>query len=224
MRKSRLLAALAACVLAIGLIGGFGVAQQPGRPAMRPTVRGGPTIALLDVPYIFKNHTRFKAMMNDMKADVERAELQMKADRDAIQKLAEQMKEYRKGTPEYKELAEVITKRQADLSIKIRLQKDEFLQREAKTYYNVYQEIHQEVDYYAAANGITMVLRFNGDPADLGRPETVIRTINKQVVWYTKDQDVTPVILDRLNQRAFNPSSTAPHGPARRPGQGVSFN
>ena len=164
--------------------------------------------------------------MNDMKADVGRAETQVKAEREALRKLVERLKEFRKGTPDYKALAEEITKRQADISVKIRLQKEEFLQREAKIYYNVYQEILQEVDYYAAANGVTLVLRFNGDPADITEPETIIRDINKQVIWYTKNRDITPVVLDRLNQRAYHPGPATPSGTTpvgTRPGHGVQY-
>lgn len=226
MKKSHLLAALAASVVSMGLLGALGVAQQPLRTAMRPAGRGVPPIALLDVSYIFKNHTRFKAMMNDMKTDVGCAEAQVKAERQAVQKLAERLGEFRKGTPDYKALAEEITKRQANISVKIRLQKDEFLQQEAKIYHNVYQEILQEVDYYAAANGITLVLRFNGEPADVTVPETIIRDINKQVIWYTKDRDVTPMILDRLNQRGFRPAPASPGGTTpvgTRPGHGVPY-
>ncbi len=143
---------------------------------------------------------------------VERAEGVLKQEREAMQKLAERLASFNKGTPDYKALAEEITKREADLTIKVRMQ---FFQREAKIYHTVYQEILQEVDYYAAAAGINLVLRFNGDPADLNQPETVIRDINKQVVWYAKDRDITPVILDRLNQRAYrNPGAAAPGAPA----------
>jgi len=226
VRKSQFLAALAGCILSMSLVGFYAsretAAQQPGRTARRPQ-HGGPAIALLDVSYVFKNHTRFKAMMADMKADVQRAEARVRSERDAIRKLAERLKDFRKGTPDYKALEEELVKRQADLAAGVQLEKKEFLQREAKIYYNVYQEVLQEVDYYAAANGIAMVLRFNGNPVDQEKPEDVLRHINKPVIWYAKNYDITPVVLGRINDRAFNPSSTAPHGPARRPGAGVPF-
>lgn len=225
MRKPHLLAVLAACVLAVGLIAAYGIAQQPGR---QPMVQAAPAIALLDVPAIFKQHTRFKAMMNDMKADAQRDETQMKAEREAQRRLVELLQQYRKGTPEYKDRAAEITKRQADLSVKIRLHNDDYRTREAKIFHTVYQEILQEVDYYCLNNGISMVLKFSGATADVEQPESVVPYINRSVVWHTNNHDITPVILHRLNQRAFRPSApTNPGGGTTpigtRPPPGVTF-
>ncbi len=232
MRKSCLSAILAASVVLTGLTDIDGLAQNPAQnPARRataPAMRGAPSIALLDVPYIFKNHVRFKAMMNDMKADAARAETQMKAERTAIARLTEKVKGYRKGSPEYKGMAEDVTRRGADLSLKIRLHNDEFREREAGIFFTIYQEIRQQVDYYAANNGITLVLRFNGEPADVNQPESILREINKQVVWYTRDRDITKVILDTLNARGGyrQPGPGTPGGGTARPPrapQGVQY-
>ena len=92
MKKSHLWAVLAAVLLS-SYLSSAALAQAPARPA------GGPSIALLDVSYIFKNHARFKGMMEDMKADVERAENQVKAERDAITKLNERCRSSAREPP-----------------------------------------------------------------------------------------------------------------------------
>ena len=214
MKKSRRWAVLAAAVLSLGYLFSLAVAQGPVRPA------AGPSIGLLDVSYVFKNHVRFKGRMEEMKGDVERAEAQVKRDRDAINKLAERLQEFRKGTPDYKQLEEELAKRQADLSVAVQLHKNEFLQREAKIYHDVYQEIWQATDYYSNKNGIDMVLRFNGDLPDVDKPETILAWINKPVVYYQKQLDITPAILQELNRTAVN-SGPARAAPAR---PGVPFN
>jgi Skp family chaperone for outer membrane proteins len=201
-------AALAAALLVSSYLLSAASAQGPAQPSGRPTV------ALLDVSYIFKNHARFKGMMEDMKADVERAEAQVKSERDAINKLGERLQEFRKGTPDYKQMEEELAKRQADLSVQVTLQKNEFLQREAKIYHNVYQEIWQATDYYCKQNGVDMVLRFNGDPVDVERPDSVLSFINKPVVWYQKQLDITPAILQELNRTAIAPAANRA-GPSR---------
>jgi Skp family chaperone for outer membrane proteins len=213
VKKSHRWAVLAAVVLSLSYLISLAVAQGPARSA------AGPTIALLDVSYIFKNHARFKGMMEDMKADVERAEAHVKSERETINKLVERLQEFRKGTPDYKQMEEDLAKRQADLAVRVNLQKGDFLQREAKIYHNVYQEIWQAADYYTKQNGIDMVLRFNGDPVDVERPDSVLTWINKPVVCYQKQLDITPAILQELNRTAVNPGPAAV--PAR---QGVPFN
>jgi Skp family chaperone for outer membrane proteins len=188
-------------------------------PAVQPT--SGPRLALLDVSRIFKSHQRFKGMMEDMKADVERAEAQVKAERENITKLAERLQQFHKGTVEYNELERELAKRQADLAVQVQLQKNEFLQREAKIYHNVYQEIWQATDYFCKTNRIDMVLKYSGDAVDPDKPETVLAFINKPVVWYDRGLDITDQILGELNRTAINPGPANNRGPAR---PGVPFN
>ena len=203
VRKTHLLAILALTVLSTSLLGSSALAQMARQPA-RTGVAGASPLALIDVAYIFKKHPRFKQMMDDMKADVERAETAVKNERESIRMLAERLEQYHKGSPDYKAIEEDIAKRQADMAVRVQMQKREFLQREAKIYHAVYQEIQQEVEYYAASNNISLVLRFNGDAADVENPQEVLRDINKPVVYYGRHLDITPIVLKSLESRSFS--------------------
>ena len=226
MRKSHLLAALAAGVvvaaslLSMTLSGSGAAAQSPVRPALRPQP-APPAIALLDVSHIFKKHARLKAMMDEMKQEVSRAEAWVKNENDALTKLKERLRDFRPGSPEYKSLEETVAKRHSELAVRIQQQKREFLQREAKIYHNVYQEIQQEANYYCAAKGVAVVLRLTREPAEVDDPNSVLARINKAVVTYDKNLDITDLILSQLNRRPVggNPN---PIGSRQRPG--VPFN
>jgi Skp family chaperone for outer membrane proteins len=219
VKKSPRWAVTAAVVLSLSYLSCLAQAQGPvGVPSGQAT--GAARLALLDVGRIFKNHARFKGMMEAMKADVERAEKQVKTERDEINKLGEKLHEFHNGTIEYKQLEEELAKRQADLAVKVQLQKNEFLQREAKIYHNVYQEILQVTDYFAKQNRIDMVLRFNGEEVDVERPDSVLSFINKPVVWYDRGLDITNDILQNLNRGAVNPGPANNATPMR---QGVPF-
>lgn len=217
MNKSLRWAALAA-VMALSYLTSLVFAQAPTAQGM-----AGPRLALLDVSRIFKNHQRFKGMMEDMKADVERAEAQVKTERETITKLAERLQEFRKGTPDYKQMEEELAKRQADLAVQVQLQKNEFLQREAKIYHSVYQEIWQATDYFCKQNKIDMVLRFNGEQVDVDRPDSVLTFINKPVVWYDRGLDITDPILQDLNRTAINPAQANRQGQGQGARPGVPF-
>lgn len=226
MRKSHLLVALAAgfavgaSLFWMALSGPDAAAQSPARAAARPAVTPS-GIALLDVGYIFKNHTRFKAMMDEVKADVSRAEAWAKSEREAITKLAERLKDFRQGSPEYKSLEEQLTKRQAERALKIQQKKREFDQHAARIYYDVYREIHQEVNYYCQAKGVALVLRFSRETPDMERPESTLLYIQKPVVTYDRNLDITDLILNQLNRRPAA-GGTNPIGSRARPG--VPFN
>jgi outer membrane protein len=225
------MAVTAVCLLSISLIGSQAFAQgSPVHPPVTGQAGPAPNIALLDVSYIFKNHPRFKSMMDEMKADVDRAESDVNKERDTLRKLVEQMESYRKGTPEYKGLEEEIAKREADLSVRVQLQRKDFLARESKIYFTVYKEIEQEVNYYCTNKGIDMVLRFNGDPVDVDKPDSVLSFINKPVVYYDKGRDITYPILESLVKRSGAPAAGNTGNPGNRigtppvrPGAGSPF-
>lgn len=199
MRKPLFLAALAATVSVC-------CAQAPhARAQQRPVA---PTIAILDMTYIYENHQGFQARRDSLKHDAERTEGELKQERDAIKQLAAGLQDFRSGTLEYKQLEEQIAKREAELKVRLQLQQKEFMQREAKIYWLVYQEILDEVRNYSERNGIALVLRFNGDPIDPDNPPEVVKQLNKPVVYYNRAIDITPVILERLHAR--QPSATRP--------------
>jgi len=188
----------------------LGLAQAP-RPTVPP-----PTVAIIDINRIFKDLVRFKGMTDAMKAEVEQAETQVKAEGEELQNLANQLKEMKPGSPEYKRLDETLTTRNAQLTARIRTQRTEFQQREAQIMYTVYREIVDEVRGFADHNGINLVLRFNGEPPDSSVPQDVLRELNKPVVYYNAQIDITQYVLDSLNRRGGAVSSGA-----ARPQSGV---
>ncbi len=70
----------------------------------------------------------------------------------------------------------------AEFKLKMGKLRKDFLEREAKVYYQTYLEVVDAVKYYAKRQNIGLVLRFNGEPVDPNRREDVLREINKPVV------------------------------------------
>jgi len=171
-------------------------------------------IAVVDVSYIFKNFPQFRASMEGMKKEMEAAEGQLKAERDTVQAKEEQRQQYNPGAPEFKQLDEEIARAKADFNLKAgRIRKD-FLEREAKVYYQTYLQVNNAVQHYSQQHNIGLVLRFNGDQIDPNRREAVLQAINKQVV-VQNNIDITPDVLALLN-RGGTAAGIAPA--ASRPG------
>ena len=201
MKKSCLLAAVLVALVGLALAASSARAQQP--PAARPT--GGANVALVDVKYIFKHHPRFKSQEEELKADYERANVEFKRLADAINKDAERLSELKPGTPDYKAAEEELVNRKMKLQGQMTLQKKDLQQREAKIIYNVYTEITQEVQYYCQANGVAIVLDFNGDAINPENPTEVAGGLQRHVVYYNRDLDITPLILKRLGAPPATP-------------------
>ena len=182
-------------------------AQAPVQPA-------GPAthVAVVDVGYIFKNHGRFKAAMDKMKDEVMTAENGLKGERDRINGLMEQLKGFNVGTPEYKKLEAEIAKAQGDFNVNAQLQKKDFMDREAKIYMQVYDEVEKAVAQFAREHRIAVVHRFDGDPVDNSDRNQILRGITKPMVYIEPGIDITPDILKMLNTPAVatQPAATAP--------------
>ena len=203
MKKSRVLTVLGVLGFLASVVVAGSFAQQGGAAG---GTRAASDIALIDIGVIFKNHTLFKQRMADLQGDMERAEQTMKNEADRLRKLREQLNSYRAGTPDYNDLEARIAKESADLNVRYQLQKKEFAKAEAKIYYNVYQEVQQEVDAYAQANGIAAVLKFSSEASDPEKPDEVLRDLNKPVIWWARNLNITTVILESLNRRALRPA------------------
>jgi len=193
-RQVCLLVAAAAVSMVIPCGPAFG---NPAAPSGPPT-----HVAVIDVGYIFKNHAKFKAMMDRMKDEVMTAENGLKAERDRVNGLVEQLKGFNVGTPEYKKLEAEIANAQSQFNVTAQLQKKEFMDREAKVYLQVYTEIEKAVEQFAKTHRIAVVHRFDGESVDGSDRNQILRSITKPIVYLEPGIDITVDILKMLNTQA----------------------
>jgi Skp family chaperone for outer membrane proteins len=180
-----------------------------GAPAAGAPAAGGPSpgqnaprfgVAVVDVTYIFKNYQRFNAMMNQMKTDVEATEKALAEERRLINQEVELLNsKFQPGTPEFQREDDRITELKTKFNLKMTKQRKEFLDREAKIYYQAHLEVNDAVKYYALRHNLGLVLRFNGDPIDPNDRQDVLRAINNPVV-FQNGIDITPDVLRDLDR------------------------
>lgn len=211
MRTMLVFPAVAAAVLTFGV---FSSATHAQNPAGANASKHG--VAVVDISYIFKKHDRFRATMEQMKKEMEAIEEELKADRDKIAQKEQQRDAFNVGTNDYKNLDDESARMKADFNLKMTRLRKEFLEREAKVYYQTYLEVSDAVGYYAKRHDIGLVIRFNGEPTDPNRREEVLREINKPVVFQNQ-VDITPDILTLLNreQQQATPGLPASQLPPR---------
>jgi len=179
--------------------------------AAQQAPRVNPGLAIIDLSIIFKNHERFKAESEIMKQEVMRRENEFKGQRDALRGEAEKLGQYRAGSPEFKKLEADLTQWTAKLQADVNIQKKEFLDREAKIYFNTYREILDEVKYFSEQNGIVLVMRFSSEEIDQNPDaERVMKELNKSVVYHNPAIDISSIILHNLNNRALRQGGGAP--------------
>lgn len=196
MTKSIFSAALAALVLSMAAPA-FGQA-----PAPQQHQQVASPIAILDLPYLFRNHLRFKQMDEVLKVEIQNAEAQFMTEQKAMREAAARLGELKSGTPEYKQLEEELAKRDADMALRVNIMKKNFAEKKAKNYFDVYQETMRNVSFHAQQAGIVLVINFNGDPVDGNNPQSVIQGLNSTVLYKHPGVDITPVILELCNRPA----------------------
>jgi Skp family chaperone for outer membrane proteins len=195
---------LASCILlAIGIANAqTRTAQVPTRPdaqAVRAATVPGTVVAVVDVSVIFENHAGFKNAMEQMKQEVQQYEEEVRVRSQALSKERDEMMQFSPGSPEYEKRERALADKAAKLQVDTQMKKKEFLQRESKVYYQVYQEVSNAVREFAEMKGIDLVLRYNGEEMKPDDRTSVLQGVNRALV-YQRNLDITREILDRLNR------------------------
>jgi Skp family chaperone for outer membrane proteins len=178
----------------------------------------GTGVVVIDIKYIFENHARFKQQMEVMKRDAEEFQGYVRNEEKALRDKSEKLKEWKAGSKEYKELEEQIAQQASKLQVDTALKRKEFLEREAKAFFNTYNEICDRVGRFAEENGISLVLRFNSETINAEDRGSVMQGVNRAVV-YQRNLDITLAVLEQCNRQ--QPAAAGGNPSSARAGQGA---
>lgn len=211
--------ALAVGFVALGLSAtAFGQGAAPKAPAATGAApaKSGTLVALVDIGHVFKNHPRVKQQVEAMKADLGDYEKEVVASRQDLSKQREKMLKFAVGSPEYKQVEEQIAHNVSDLQVRDQLKKKEVLEREAKIYYDAYNEVLDHVSRLSNEYGISLVIRFDSQPIEPTDRNSVQAGVNRNVV-FQRNLDLTPMVLERLGA-----SAATAEAPRARPSTGAA--
>jgi len=196
---SRFIAAAGAIALTASLLVGSAAAQSPYvQPGARASV--GP-IGLLDVQKVFEKHARFKQMMDGLEQDIQRIDEWIKAERESLRTMNEELKQYKPGSPDFRQKEQQIAERMSRLQAQVQIQKRDVIQKKAKIHYIVFSEVRDEVASIAAARGLIAVMQYNSQKVNSEDPEDIIRDLNSLIVYHAPGIDITQEVLDNLARR-----------------------
>ncbi|MDP6442322.1 MAG: OmpH family outer membrane protein [Pirellulaceae bacterium] len=172
----------------------------------------GTNVAVLDIGLIFKNHQRFNQSMERIKAKIDAFEAQLKTSGKSLQTSSEKLKQFNPGTASYKAEEARIEKLASDLQLQKRLKTKEFLEEEARVYYQAYNEVLRVVSVFCEQHNIGLVIRYNSTQIDPTKRESVLQGVNRAVVFQDR-LDITKDILAELNRGAPAPRNAGRVGP-----------
>ena len=142
-------------------------------------------MAVVDVSYIFENHSGFKNAMEQMKTEVQQYEEQLRARHQALAKERDQMLQFTPGSPEYRTWSDRLPTARQSYRSTLSSKKKEFLTRESKVYFAVYQDVSGAVQQFAEMKGIDLVLRYNGAEMKSDDRTSVLQGVNR--AWSTSE-------------------------------------
>jgi Skp family chaperone for outer membrane proteins len=157
--------------------------------------------------------------MEGMKQEVEAFEATLRNKGQQIEQMRAQLQTFKPGTDNYKNVEEQMAKLAAEGQAQTQLKRKDFLEREAKIYYDTYMEISKAVEQFAQRNGIKLVVRFNSSPIESGDRNSVLEGVNRAVV-YQQNLNITDYVLQMLNRNVAGAAAARAGtgaGTARKP-------
>ncbi len=199
---------VAGCLAVYFLVGG---ANAQG-PRNRPPVDHG--VRVIDIKRVFDEYTAFADQIKQLREEVKIAEGQQIEAAKEVRSLVERAKQLKPGSDERKDLEKKRFKRQTDLAANAKIQKAEFMEKEAKIYFHTFNVIKGEVAYYCKVKNVSLVVQFNSEKADPNDRGSVMRSMTSTVVAQN-GVDITDTILrvlNRENAKVSNRRSNVPRG------------
>ncbi len=177
------------------------VAQQPAAAAAASPAR--PTIALVDVGFVLKNHPTMKAEIERIEADMKKADEEFAGKRDAIIKQMENMRQqFTEGTPDYEKQEKMIAEADTNFRLELVKKRKEFDEARAGVIFKIYNDLNMLIKYYCESTGASLVMRVSRETMDPKKPESVQMVLSQEVLYFQPSADITDWVLQGLNQRA----------------------
>jgi Skp family chaperone for outer membrane proteins len=155
-------------------------------------------VAVLDVAKVFQKHTLFNARMEQLKQEVDQFDVAMKKQADALRAEMEALKgQWEPGTENFKAGQADIARKDADMKIKANQKRQDVLDKEAQLYLQTYKEIQGLVQELATQYGITLVLRYDSSEIDPNDRPSVIKGVNRPVI-FQRNLDLTNLVIPRV--------------------------
>lgn len=185
------------------LTASLAVAQQPAAGPASAAAPVRPTIALVDVGHILKNHPTMKTEIERIEASMKKADEEFAAKRDQIIKQMEQLREqFTEGTPEYEKQEKMIAEADTNFRLELVKKRKEFDEARAGVIFKIYTDLNSLIRYYCENTGASLVMRVNRETMDPKKPETVQMVLSQEVLYFQPSADITDWVLKGLNQQA----------------------
>jgi len=191
-----LLAAVAVSVISPVL------AQDAAKPAAKDA--SPHRVGLVDMAEVFQGYKKFEDMRSELQAEIEKSDAEAKLMVERMQKRQQEMVESKlaPGSAQYEQGEKELLDSKGEFEAFRAATQRKLARRESEMFKVIYSDTTSMVKKYAEFAKFTVVMRFDRkDINDETAPNEAVQRMNKQVVYYRIEDDITNVVLDTLNKQ-----------------------
>lgn len=155
----------------------------------------GGIVVVLDMVRVFKAHPGHQAAMSRIEARAEEMRKDFQQQQIALQEKAKQAASQYQGT-QLDQIEIQLRQEEVALQTKARQAQTELMKSEAEAFYKTHSEVMTIVQELCQQYNIGLVLGYDSEPIDPNRPESVIRGVQRSVVYQTND--LTDHVLHKI--------------------------
>lgn len=165
-------------------------------------------VAIVDIPLIFKSHVNFEQQLNGLKIEAEKfKEASMAAQKTLMEKARLLEQSFQPGTADFKREETALAQQAAKMEVDQKDTMRELMRREAQLHYQTYLTVTGVIEQYCELNQIKLVLKFDRGEIDSANPRSVMQKVNGNVIYYLPQNDITDIVIARVNQIAIGQNS-----------------
>jgi Skp family chaperone for outer membrane proteins len=158
----------------------------------------GGKIAVIDMSDAFKNNDSCAAQKARLQQEAVRFANYMQIRSSALEDLKSVLNALDEGTDAHENTFKQLARESAELSAEIELKNRELRRKEAMCYVQARNEIQGIVTRIARDRGIGLVIRFDRKPMEMDDRESLLRGVNRSVV-FQHEIDITDDVIRQVN-------------------------
>jgi outer membrane protein len=201
-------------------------AQEGARPATAkpagPAKDGPPSrVGLVDMAEVFQGYKKFTDLKEALDAEIQKSDAEAKLMVENMQKMQQQMAEsnFAPGSNEYEQGEKRLLEAKGEFEAFRAATQRKLARRESEMFKVIYADTTSMVRKYAEWANYSVVIRIDRKDLDESTPSAeAIQRMNKQVVYYRADDDITDYVLSALNKQYPGSSGAAAATPIRQTG------
>ena len=163
----------------------------------------GGIVAVLDVAKVFKENRSFESKMQAIKSTADQLKAEIQQKQEAIKQEAGGLAAFEVGSQERNQMEGALEQKQAALRTQARQAEMDLLTKEARVYYETYEQMQTILKSLASQHGISLVLRFDSEEVDPTNRGEVIKGVNRAIVYQEK-LDLTTLVIGQMSSDTAN--------------------